>query len=233
MGPQMALSLPLGASRRKAAADAEAAIRGDDLVQGETGEIPVWQLHRRYVLAPVKNGVIVIDQQLAHQRIVFEQVMERFGAAPGSGQRLLFPLTVDLGLQEVELARRAIPFLEKMGFGIRDFGGNTVVIDAIPQDIKDWQDGRLFREILGDLSEAEGVSDEPASDADPRSPLERALAASYARHTAVGRDVALSTREMQALIDQLFATREPFVSPGGRPTVARIPLDEIDRRFGR
>ena len=233
MGPQIALSLPVRDSQGEGERPEGDRIRGSDLLQGEKGEVPVWQLHRRYVLAPVKSGMIAIDQQLAHQRIIYELVMSCFSATPGSGQRLLFPLTVDLGLGDVELVRRAIPFLERMGFGIRDFGGNTVVIDAIPQDMTDWQDGQLFREIVGDLSETEKASGETPSDDESRSPLEHTLAASYARHTAVGRDVTLSTREMQALIDQLFGTREPFVSPAGRPTVARISLDEIDRRFGR
>ena len=241
MGPQMALSLPVRDGSDTGEAGEPESIRGSDLMPGSGGDIPVWQLHGRYVLAPIKNGMIAVDQQLAHQRIVYEQVLACFGESPGPGQRLLFPLTVDLGLSEVELIRRAQPVFEKMGFGIRDFGGNTVVIDAIPQDMKDWQEGRVFREIVGDLAQADGASalvDEPeraadGTDGSPGSPLERAVATSYARHTAVASGTSLSTREMQALIDQLFATREPFVSPGGRPTVARISLDELDRRFGR
>ena len=147
------------------------------------------------------------------------------------GQRLLFPITIDFGLREIQAVREAIPLLEMMGFGIRDFGGNTVVVDAIPVGLKAWEDGKLLREIVADLSEKEPQA--PAGGDGSISPLERRLAASYACHTSVRSGDALSTREMQGLIDQLFATREPFVCPHGRPTVVKMSLDEIDQRFGR
>jgi DNA mismatch repair protein MutL len=149
------------------------------------------------------------------------------------GQRLLFPVTLDFGLRQIQTVREAMPLLEAIGFGVRDFGGNTVVVDAIPVELKVWEDGRLLREIVGDLTDKERRSSVPVSRQNVVSPLEHRLAAAYARHTAIPTGEKLSPREMRALIDRLFATREPFVCPQGRPTVVKMPLDEIDRQFSR
>ncbi len=227
-GPQMALPLTV---RKSAKAEVQPAedLAEEDLIEEDSARISVWQLHQRYILAHIKNGVIIIDQRMAHERILYEQALDHFHDTLGIGQRLLFPLTLDFGLGEVQTVREVMPLLEKMGFGIRDFGGNTVVVDAIPVDLKAWEEGKLLREIVQDLIAEESG---PTGDREV-SPLEHRLAASYAAHTAVRSGDALSTREMQVLIDRLFATREPFVSPHGRPIVVKMSLDEIDQRFRR
>ena len=131
------------------------------------------------------------------------------------------------------MVRDAIPLLSHMGFGVRDFGGNTVVADAIPVDLIVWAEGMLLREIVGDLLERENEASIPVGEGETISPLEHSLAISYARHTAIKSGELLSIQEMQALIDQLFATQEPFVCSQGKPTVVKMSLDEIDQRFGR
>jgi DNA mismatch repair protein MutL len=227
--PQMALPLTV----RKPAVEGVQPARAlpeEDLIEENPAQVSVWQLHQRYILAHIKNGVIIIDQHVAHERILYEQVLEHFHGTPGTGQRLLFPLTLDFGLAEIQAVREAMPLLEKMGFGVRDFGGNTVVVDAIPVDLKAWEEGKLLREIVRDLEGRFSAS--PGQDRQI-SPLEHRLAASYAAHTSVRSGDALSTREMQGLIDRLFATREPFVGPQGRPIVVKMSLDEIDQHFRR
>jgi DNA mismatch repair protein MutL len=191
--------------------------------------VPAWQLHGRYVLAHVRDGLIVIDQNLAHRRVIYERILGHFTGEPGPSQVLLFPQTFEFGLNQLLVVREAMPLLGRMGFGIRDFGGNAVLVDAAPAGLDDWGEGRVFRQMIDalvhDSSTSLGLEDRPV-------PLaEHALAASFARATAVPHGKAMSLPEMQALIDQLFATKEPFLSPEGRPTVARIGMDEIDRRF--
>ncbi len=230
---QMALSLTV----RKAAGGPEAQADGavdPDLADEEAIEhVPVWQVHDKYVLAHIKNGLIFVDQHLAHQRMIYEQTLDCFEANGGLGQRLLFPVTLDFGLRRIHRVREAMPLLEAMGFGIRDFGGNTVVVDAIPVELKGWEDGRLLQEVVDELGERERQASVPVGGQKAVSPLEHRLAAAYARHTAIRTGERLSAREMRALIDRLFATREPFVCPQGRPVVVKMSLDELDRQFNR
>ena len=230
---QMALSLTVRktAGGRREQTDSAA---DTDLADEETvDQVPVWQVHDRYVLAHIKNGLIFVDQHLAHQRMIYEQTLSLFESNAGLGQRLLFPVTLDFGLRQIHRVREAMPLLEAMGFGIRDFGANTVVVDAIPVELKVWEDGRLLQEIVDELGERERQSSVPAGGQKAFSPLEHRLAAAYARHTAIRTGERLSAREMRALIDRLFATREPFVCPQGRPTVVKMSLDELDRQFNR
>ena len=222
------MALPLTVPRRRQAMS-EGAVDGDSEVGEVTGvTLSVWQLHRRYLLVHTKNGLIVVDQHRAHERILYEEVLNRFESTPGTGQRLLFPLTLDFGIAEIQTAREAMPLLEKIGFGIRDFGGHTVVVDAIPVGLKVWEEGQLLRAVVQDLADREAAGSTASNE---RSPFERRLAATYAYYTAIQVGDALSTPEIQGVIDRLFATREPFVCPQGRPTVIKMSLDELDRRF--
>ncbi|MDE2999420.1 MAG: DNA mismatch repair endonuclease MutL [Gemmatimonadota bacterium] len=229
---QMALSLTV----RKTASghEAPADVADPDLAdEGTVDQVPVWQVHEKYVLAHIKNGLIFVDQHLAHQRMIYEQTLDCFESNAGSGQRLLFPVTLDFGLRQIHRVREAMPLLEAMGFGIRDFGGNTVVVDTIPVELKAWEDGRLLQEVVDELGERERQKSVPVGGQKAVSPLEHQLAAAYARHTAIRTGERLSAREMRALIDRLFATREPFICPQGRPVVVKMSLDELDRQFSR
>ena len=230
---QMALALTVG--KKTGGREEQAGTDDDaDLTDEETvDQVSVWQVHDKYILAHIKNGLIFVDQHLAHQRMIYEQTLNSFKANSGLGQRLLFPVTLDFGLRQIQTVREAMPLLETMGFGVRDFGGNTVVVDAIPVELKVWEDGQLLREIVGDLTDRERRSSVPVGRQNVISPLEHRLAAAYARHTAVRSGETLSPRGMRAMIDRLFATREPFVCPQGRPTVVKMTLDEIDRQFNR
>lgn len=229
--PQMALPLTVRASQGGAGAahDDVEAVAEEDMAR-----VSVWQLHSKYILAHIKNGLIAIDQQVAHQRILYERAIENMHARPATSQRMLFPLTLAFGVKEIHLVREAMPLLEKMGFGIRDFGGNTVVVDAIPIGLRAWQDGQLLRDMIRDMAEAEQATTVPPPGQDRQiAPQEHRLASSYAWHTSIRTGEGLATEEMRALIDQLFATREPFIGPYGRPTLIKIGLDEIDNRFRR
>lgn len=233
-GPQIALPLTVKAASQGPVS--RAPLEDEQLLELDEkfSQISIWQLHQKYILAHIKNGVIIFDQYLAHQRILYEKVLDNFYKSPSIGQRLLFPLTLDFGFRQIQFVRETIPLLEKMGFGIRDFGGNTVVIDAIPVDLKNWEDGALLREIVEDLLEDKKKSDSPTEYLGRKVTFqEYCLAASYAQHTAIPSGSILSIKEMQSLIDQLFATHEPFISPQGRPTVVKMSLEEIDKRFGR
>ncbi len=189
-----------------------------------------FQIHGRYVLAQVKQGLIVVDQSLAHQRILYERVIGDIEKGHQSaGQSLLFPAIFEFGLTEIVTVREVMPYLAKMGFGIRDFGGNTVVVDAVPSGLETWNEGELLREIVGDL-----ISDRTAHlDLGDRAlePAVHFLAAAYARRVAIPHGRRMQETEMGNLIDTLFACSEPYTSPSGRPTLCRLTLEELARRF--
>ncbi len=191
--------------------------------------VSVFQLHSAYVLAQVRDGAVIIDQNLAHRRILYEEAIVRFRGQAGSGQALLFPVTLEFGLTEIVAVRDALPLFERVGFGIRDFGGNSVVVDAIPVGLDGWEEGVMFRDMVDDLL-AEGTSTMALGDRGVE-PIEHLVALTYARHAAIPHGKILSGDEMRALIDALFATDEPYASPEGRPTLFRFSLQDIERRF--
>lgn len=189
-----------------------------------------FQLHGSYILAQVKQGLIIVDQNLAHQRVLYDDAVDRLSNDdPATGQSLLFPGTFEFGLTEIVTVREVMPYLEHMGFGIRDFGGNTVVVDAIPSGLESWKEGELLREIVSDLiSERTAHLDLGDRALDPTAHF---LALAYAKRVAVPHGHVMLEQEMGSLIDKLFACSEPYVSPSGRPTLSRLSLDDIARRF--
>jgi DNA mismatch repair protein MutL len=110
-----------------------------------------------------------------------------------------------------------------LGFGIREFGPGTVIVDAIPSNLTDWGEGEIFNKIVNELLEEK----------EERDSLQEAVAASYACHTSIRAGQKLTDTEMQNIIQQLLNAREPFVCPHGRPIMLKVPLKRLDRMFGR
>jgi len=175
-----------------------------------------WQLHDTYVLAQTKSGLIIIDQHVAHERVIYESIMK----GRVQSQRLLFPITIELTPEEYQVYERTKDALKEMGIEFKEFSSHTVVIDSLPADFRINRDeiGGLFGELveLGNL-------------VDEKSRIARVLAC----RGAIKAGQKLSTPEMQALIDRLFATENPYTCPHGRPIVIKWTLEELAHRFGR
>lgn len=182
-----------------------------------------WQLHRRYVFAQTSSGVLIVDQHAAHERILYERALERLAGSATTAQRLLFPEPIELTPAEDELLVEVLDPLEKLGFEIERFGGRSIIVRAIPDDVYGWERGQLLRDILDEyVSVGRSV----------RAVRER-MARSFACRAAIKSGASLSPREMHELIDTLFATSTPHGDPHGRPTFLRMSLDELDLRVGR
>ncbi len=184
---------------------------------------PLWQVHRKYIFSAIKNGLAMVDQHAAHERVLYEKVMGHFSGGRRTAQQLLFPLTLEFDPTEMHMIQEIEPFLDQIGFGIQCFGRNTVMVDAIPSGLKQWRDGQMLKDLVDEMARMGPVS----------SGLKERLAVSYSCHAAIKTGDRLSLTEMQGLVDQLFATQQPFVCPHGRPTVVKLSLEELDRRFGR
>lgn len=180
-----------------------------------------WQLHDRYILAPIKNGLILIDQHAAHERILYEELMGRSGGT--RSQQMMFPATVELTASEMLVLAEHRGVFESLGFDIREFGGRTIVIEGLPSTTADADAEALVRGILADLASTHQAG------SDPRERVAR----SFACHAAIKAGRTLSQEEMNRLIDRLFATSSPYLDPHGRPAVIKLTLEDLERRFGR
>jgi len=192
---------------------------------GASPEPELWQLHRTYVLAPVRGGLVIIDQHAAHERILSEEALGRLQGEPGTSQQLLFPTLVDLTNDQFELLLELGPNLRQLGWDLSLLGPPTVVIQGVPSGLRHERPGQLLQDVLDGMSENTGRA--------PDEDLVHRLAASWACHAATRAGDPLTQEEMRSLVDRLFATSRPHGDPHGRVTFVRLELDELHRRFGR
>jgi DNA mismatch repair protein MutL len=185
--------------------------------------VSLWQLHRRYILAQLKDGAVIIDQHAAHERVLYEKAKESFRGERGAGQQLLFPFTVELSFEELTVMAEAMPLFQQLGFDIKLFGGNTIVVEAVPAILGKGTGEQSIVEIV------DALIDSGKGDVD----ISERMAISFACKTAIKDGDRLTQEEMNHLIDMLFATQNPFSCPHGRPTFIRMPLYELDRKFKR
>ena len=218
---QMSLSLLPGASLH--GEPVLAGTGGREALGEARGSARAWQIHDKYVLIPIRDGLLVVDQHVAHERVRFEEVQDALESEGGASQQLLVPLTVSVNPVEMEAFRQAREQFERLGFGVREFGPGSLLVDAIPPGMRHWGDGDLFHQILSELIE----------ELDARSEVREAVAASMACHTSIRAGERLSTPEMEVLVERLLNAREPFSCPHGRPILIKIPLRELDRLFHR
>ena len=187
--------------------------------------ISCYQIHGVFILAPIKNGVIIIDQHAAHERVLFEQALEDIKRGRSASQQLLFPIVVELSPTEKAVIESGRPYFSAFGFEVDDFGGQAVSISAIPAFLRDSAVENTIRGMIKYLLEGRN----PEEFIEP----ERRFAAAFACGAAIKAGQNLSQEEMNALLNSLFSTKNPYTCPHGRPTLVRISLNELSRRFLR
>jgi DNA mismatch repair protein MutL len=181
----------------------------------------IGQYRGTYLLLEDENGLVLIDQHVAHERVLFEGLLdEQTGPMV---QRLLLPEIVDLPPVMAALAAEAAPELEALGFELEAASGATVRVMAVPAPLPAARAAAMLRQLLTDLGEA----------AVPGGSLRERAAASLACQAAIKKNWSLSPAEAQALLADLARVRDPHRCPHGRPIVLRLPHDEIERRIGR
>ncbi|HET9939750.1 MAG TPA: DNA mismatch repair endonuclease MutL [Candidatus Eisenbacteria bacterium] len=188
-------------------------------------EVPIWQLHDRYLLAPIRGGLVIVDQHAAHERVLYEEARIHLADEAGPSQHLLFPRVLDLSPPELEELLSMEPLVRRLGYEVSLFGERQVAIRGVPATLaEETAIDALKRLLAGEETHGEITRDDP--------PEER-IAKSWACHAAVRSGQPLDPVERRALFDRLFATTLPHGDPHGRPTYVRVPLEELDRRFGR
>ncbi|MBE7175852.1 MAG: DNA mismatch repair endonuclease MutL [Mucilaginibacter polytrichastri] len=184
----------------------------------------IFQLHQRYLISPIKSGFLLIDQQAAHERILYERFLARIEQHNGASQQMLFPQTLHLSGTDYVLLSELLPAMRALGFDVRDFGQHTVVIEGVPAELDKINAQHLLENLL------EGYKNNQQNlKLDQRENLARTLA----RNAAIRPGAVLSPDEMSEMIDQLFACQLPNTALNGRQVLITITLDELARRFGK
>ena len=200
---------------------------GDDPVPTpEPGgfDVPLVQIFDSYIMYEGPAGVIIVDQHSAHERVLYEAVLEQLAGSGAPAQRLLLPLTIELTDEELDAFESHREQLRRVGFEAEPFGGRTVVVHAVPTPHPRFDAAACFREMVADLARGRfgGWANR----------LER-FAATYACRAAVKAGERLDQRAMRALLVRLFATDLPPHDVHGRATIVQLPREELERRFGR
>ncbi len=194
--------------------------REGEIIEGKA----IWQLHNKYILSQIRTGLMIIDQHVAHERVLYERALANFENAVPSSQQLLFPHTIQLSPGDYALASEILSPLQSLGFELKLFGKNTVVLEGVPTDVKAGSESTILQDILDEFKNNQHRVKLEARDN---------VAKSFACKAAVKAGDPLTEVEMRVLIDQLFATAMPYVCPHGRPVLVKVSLTELDRRFMR
>jgi DNA mismatch repair protein MutL len=204
-----------------------------DSMTGGTGAEPgapglhgmqVMQVFDTYLVYPSEDGLVIVDQHSAHERVLYEQVMRELSGDRATAQHLLVPVTVELTDEELDAVEAHRDVLDRVGFESVPFGGRTIALNTVPNPHLRFDAARCFREMVADLARGRfgGWANR----------LER-FAATYACRAAVKAGDRLGDREIRELLLRLFATTLPPHDVHGRSTIVQLPLEELERRFGR
>lgn len=185
--------------------------------------VPVWQLHDRYLFAQTRTGLLIIDQHAAHERVLYERALRNLAESSAPTQQLLFPVVLHLEGEEWDAFQDYGDELARLGIDAEEFGHRAVLLRGVPA-LWDRDPEGLFREMLHEAAHKPSRSGEERL---------RQLAASFACRSAIKSGAPLGLEEMNALIDQLFATEVPHGDPHGRPTLIQVSMADLDKRFGR
>ncbi len=180
------------------------------------------QIDDLYIVAQSRDGLLLIDQHAAHERILYDQIKD---SKTSGWQELITPLTIELNAKERILLEEYIPYLEEFGFAISEFGTNTYVITAIPNIFGKLEDPDIVHDIISDILSTGRIRDETG--------IYEHVSKSMACRGAIKAGAACSFEQMKNLISQLMVTENPKTCPHGRPTMVSFSKKELDKLFGR
>jgi len=181
-----------------------------------------FQVKNKYIVCPVKSGLMLIDQKRAHERVLYERFLECLSNNRAISQTDMFPVTVELNPSDYLILKEIEADLELLGFSFQHPGKNKITINGRPAD-SDSSDPVMMLEIL--------FEDYKNTQAEPSTSAKEKVASGMAGATAIQYGKVLSQGEMEDLFDTLFACHSPNYSPKGKPVISIITLDEIDKRF--
>lgn len=181
-----------------------------------------YQLHSSYIVSPIKSGFLLIDQQAAHERILYEKFLAAMEENLVQTQQELFPRTIELSPADAALLKQILPEIHQLGFDIQEFGQASFVLHGLPAEFPAGEDAQAMIERLLEQFKL---------NTDMKLNLRDSLARAMARGASTKRGQPLTVPEMQSLIDQLFACSVPFQSPSGRQCFLTFTLEDIEKKL--
>ena len=181
-----------------------------------------YQIHKKYIVSPIKSGMVIIDQQRAHQRILYEEFLTNMTVNHASSQQLLFPLELYYSSSEIALISELQLALESTGFVFEALHDDSIIISGLPVNVTESQVSIIIEELLSDLHD--GIPDSSFSQNDT-------ISKSMSRSLAVKTGTYLTEREQENLVNNLFACKEPNVSPFQKPTFITMRVEDLDKKF--
>jgi DNA mismatch repair protein MutL len=182
-------------------------------------------LNKLYVLMENAEGLVLVDQHAAHERILFEELRRRMEEKGVPSQRLLLPQVIELAPRDAEWIERNLTTMQKMGLGVEKFGRHTFRLESLPPFLSGADPARLLQDVIDSLKSASNST----------SPLrlgEDMIAKTVCGHAVKANDF-LREPEVEKLIRDLLACELPYCCPHGRPTMVQISLGELEKKFGR
>jgi len=200
----------------------------NEVLAGLSGEEPVsessepFQIHRQYIVTQIKSGFIVIDQQAAHERVLYEKYLTRLQHKKNYSQQQLFPQTLQPSPADCALLESLLPDLQDLGFDIQPFGKDSFVVHGIPMEFENSDMHAVVEELLEHCKEGAGAL---------KMNRHETIAAALARTNAIKRGQLLNESSMRHLADELFACSVPFTSPQGQLTFITFTLESLAKQF--
>jgi DNA mismatch repair protein MutL len=189
----------------------------------------IGQLHGTYILIQTDEGLELIDQHVAHERVLYERYLQQIQAGQVRRQRLLIPLTLELPPDEAALLEKHLELLERqLGIGLERFGGGSFILRDWPESLTDALSKDEYRSAIERVLDALAHEDQPGLEE-----LAARVAAQQACEAAVVKNTPLSSEAATALVSQLKRCQNPYRCPHGRPIIVAYPLRELERAFGR
>lgn len=193
--------------------------------QSFSAEKTIFQIHKRFIITQIRSGFILIDQQAAHERVLFERFSKQLESQQGASQQSLFPQTVTLSTSDFELIQDLLGDIHSLGFVIRPFGKNDFVIDGIPADLSPTLSAsQVLEQLLENFKNNQLIN---------RFSKRENLARSLARSAAIKSGTTLSTTEMSTLVDELFACESPNISLSSKNVILTFTLEDLLEKFGK
>lgn len=188
----------------------------------EAARTATFQLHRKYIVTTIRSGMIIVDQQRAHERVMYEYYQGCLRKHTGSSQQLLFPQTVSVSGSDYALLEGMLEELQSAGFEVEPFGGKELIIRGVPAESRNSDPVRFLESVLEEVKHH--------SDKDGTGHLD-SVALALARSSAIRSGQVLADVEMQELLDQLFACELPYHSATGAPTIITFTLSDLEQKF--
>lgn len=196
--------------------------KSETLFTKEETQLKTYQIHQKYIISTIKSGIVYIHQHLAHQRILYEKILENSTVKSAVSQQLLFPLEISFSKEDMIDLKEIKSNLEAFGFAFDKFLEESVVIKGIPQMVSESQVVILFEQLLEDLKNELPENSFSLTDI---------LAKSMAKSTAIKTGVKLNGFEQEEIVNKLFMCKEPTVSPFGKKTFITVDIEDINKQF--